>query len=117
MPVTLTPDSSHGSLNGVTAVTIVAAPAANTTRTVRSIRFANIDTAVVTIRVRKTVAGTPFEFDSVIGLAVDGKFNPIDGAGVFILSSTTQSITALMAGAPATINPTFTASWIDRLVS
>lgn len=117
MPVTLTPGSNHGSLNGTTPVTIVAAPGASTTRTIRSIRFVNIDTAAVTIRIRKVVAGTPYEFDNSVTLATDGKFNPVHDDQIINLTATDQSVTALMAGAPATTNPTFIASWIDRTTS
>jgi len=117
MALTITPGSNHGSLNGTTPVTLVSAPGAGVQRSVRSIRFANIDTAAVTIRVRKTVAGTPYEWDSITGLVVDGKFWPLSGSDVLNLTATDQSLTALMAGAPATTNPSFEASYIDYQVT
>ena len=117
MALTVTPGSNHGNLNGTTPVTIVAAPGAGVQRTVRSVRFANIDTAAVTIRVRKTVAGTPYEFDSVTGLVVDGKFWPLSNDDVLNLTATDQSLTAVMGGAAATTNPSFEASYIDYAVT
>lgn len=117
MPVTVTLGSNQGSLNGMTAVEIVPAPGVNVFRAVRSIRFVNKDTAVVSIRVRKLVAGTPFEFDCVVGLAVDGKFDPIDGDEIVALTATNQSITALMDAAIAATNPSFVASWVDKVTT
>lgn len=103
----------HGSLNGTTAVELVATPSAGFVRVVDSIRTANIDSAAVTIRVSKTVAGpSNYEFDSAIALAVDGKFDPVDGAHVVRLAAG-ESITAVMAAAAATTDPTWVASWVD----
>lgn len=114
MPISVTLGSNQGSLNGVTPVEIVPAPASGVQRAVRSIRFVNKDTGTVTIRVRKLVSGTPYEFDAAVALAVDGKFDPTDGDEVVALTATTHSITALLAAAPATTNPSFVASWVDK---
>lgn len=103
----------HGSLNGTTAVVLVAAPAAGFVRVVDSIRMTNIDSAAVTIRVRKTVAGpVDYEFDSAITLAVDAKFDPVGGDNVVRLA-VDESITAVMGGAAATTDPSWVASWVD----
>lgn len=117
MPVTITLGSSQGSLNGVTPVTVIPAPGAGVERAGRSIRMVNKDTAIVTIRVRKLVAGTPFEFDNVVALVVDGKFNPLDGDDIVNLTATDQSVTALMGGAAVTTNPTFVSSWVDKVTT
>ena len=104
---------SHGALNGAASVELVPAPSVGFVRLVDSIRIANIDTGVVTIRVRKTIAGpTHREFDSAVALAVDAEFDPVDGTHVVRLA-VGESITALMAGAPTTVNPTWVASWVD----
>ena len=103
----------HGALNGATPVEIVASPAAGFVRRVDSIRIAQIDTAAVTIRIRKTVAGpTNYEFDSAVALATDSKFDPVDGQSIVRLAAG-ESITAVMGGAAATTNPTWVASWVD----
>jgi len=105
--------ATKGSLNGTNPVTIVAAPGAGYMRRVESVRFVNKDTAAVDIRLRLTVAGpTNYECDCVIGLAVDGKFLPLEGADVLWLG-TTDSLTAVMGGAAATTNPTWVSGWVD----
>lgn len=104
---------AHGSLNGASSVDIVTAPAAGFVRVVDSVRMVNKDTAAVTIRVRKTVAGpTDYEFDNVSALAVDGKFDPVDTT-LPIRLAVDEKITAIMSGAAATTNPTWVASWVD----
>lgn len=117
MAVTLTPGSSQGSLNGVTAVTVVAAPPANTTRAIRFISTLNIDTVVHTIRARKLVAGTPYQFDCSPSTPVDGKFQPVSWDSVYLLTATDQSLQLIMDEAMTTTNPTYTCSWIDRTTS
>jgi hypothetical protein len=117
MAVTLTPGSNQGSLNGVTAVEVVAAPAANTTRAVRFLQVLNIDTVVHTIRARKLVAGTPYQFDASSATPVDVKFSPVSWDGVFLLTATNQSLQMIMDEAKTTTDPTFVASWVDRTTS
>lgn len=117
MAVTLTPGSNQGSLNGVTAVEVVAAPAASTTRAVRFLAVLNIDTVVHTIRARKLVAGTPYQFDCSTATPIDVKFNPVSFDGVFLLTATNQSLQIIMDEAMTTTNPTYVASWIDRTTS
>jgi hypothetical protein len=103
----------HGELDGTNSVELVPAPAAGFVRVVDSIRMTNIDSAAVTIRVRKTVTGpVDWEFDSAIALAADGKFDPVDGDHVIRLAED-ESITAIMAGAAATTDPTWVSSWVD----
>lgn len=105
--------ATKGSLNGTNPVTIVAAPAAGFMRRVECVRFVNVDSAAVDIRLRLTIAGpTNYEADNVIALAVDGKFFPVEGADVIWLD-TTDSLTAVMGGAPATTNPTWVSGWVD----
>jgi len=74
----------------------------------------NKDTAVADIRVRLSIAGpTHYEFDNVIGLPVDGKFQPISDDDVVFLSPG-ESLTAAMGAAAAATNPSWISSWIDR---
>lgn len=104
---------AQGSLNGASSVELVAEPAAGFVRCVDSVRILNIDTAVVTITVRKTIAGpTHYAFDQATALVVNTAWNPVDASKVIRLA-VDESITALMAGAAATTNPTWVASWID----
>lgn len=105
--------NAYGSLNGATSVEVVPAPAAGFTRQVRALRFVNKDSAAVDIRLRVTIAGpTYYEIDNALALAVDGKFFPIEGSEEIRLT-TSESLTAVMAGAAATTNPTYFACWVD----
>jgi hypothetical protein len=106
--------SLAGTLNGVAAVTLVAAPGAGVSRAIRSCRFVNKDTVNHNVRVRKKVAGTPYEVDCVLGLTPDGKYRPISGSDVLLLTATDQSLEAIMDEAATTTNPTFEVSWYDR---
>lgn len=106
--------SNQGNMNGVTAVEIVPAPGSGVYRAVRSIRFFNLDTAVVTFKVFKRVGVLDYYFDGVVGLAVGGVYNPVDGDDIIALTGTDHSIMALLGGAIATLNPQFIASWVDK---
>ena len=106
-------DTAHGSLNGTTSVEIVGEPPAGFTRRIECVRFVNKDSAAVTIRLRKTVAGpTHYECDNVVALAVDGKFFPVEVDSVVRLIAG-ESLTAVMSGAAATLDPTWISSWVD----
>jgi len=100
---------NDGTLNGVNEVTIVAAPAAATRRLVKTISISNVDTAAVVVEVRLKETAN-------LRVIWEGTLDVKDTLVVYepiILDTVDKSITALMAGAAATTNPDFTASWGD----
>ena len=110
----ITPGDAHGSLNGATAVTVVAAPGASTTRAVRQLYVFNRDTADVLVTLYKTVSGTDYYVDRQPALPPGQAWRVIDGDDVLLINGTTESLRVVMSGAPATTNPNYVASWIDR---
>lgn len=104
-----TPGGDDGTLNGTTPVTLVSAPAASTQRIVKTITIQNIDTAVVTVILRKVSAGGTrqlWEGD----LDVNDTLIFDDSV---VLDDTGSSITAVMSGAATTTNPDYTSSFAD----
>jgi hypothetical protein len=109
----LTPGSSRTPLNGATPVTVVAAPGVGVHRHILHIHTSNIDTAAVTVTLRRNIGGTSRQFRKRTGLAVDGEWTPIDKDHPVIITGT-DTIEGLMAGAAATTNPDIHAEWIDK---
>lgn len=103
------PGNNLGVFNGTTPVTVVSAPGAATYRLIKTLTIQNKDTAAVTITLRYTDSGTDYQLWKGV-LAVNDTFvwpETLD------LADTTQSITAVMSGAPATTQPEFTAHFAD----
>lgn len=105
---TQTPAGDDGTLNGTTPVTIVPAPGASDQHVVFAITIHNVDTAVVTVSVRKVSAGgtriiARKDLDPEDTLIIDERI---------VLDATTDSITAVMSGAAATTDPDWTSSWL-----
>lgn len=109
----ITPGSSHGPMDGITEVELVAAPGAGVQRAILLARIYNEDSAGVTITASKKVAGVLYRLEKV-PLDVNGVMFPVDGGKVLELTGTDQSLVAVMAGAPATIQPKFVCSWVDK---
>lgn len=101
--------SNDGTLSGTTPVTLVDAPSSGNTRIVKNITIQNTDTAsnAISIRyvssggTRKIWAGT---LDSGDTLVIDE---------VYVLDSTTKSITAVMGSSATTSNPDFTTHYAE----
>jgi hypothetical protein len=110
----LTPGSNTGNLNGTTAVELVPAPGAGVVRTILSLRIFNADNAVVTATLRKKISGTNYALDYRDSLPVNETWFPIDADNKVMLTATTQSLTAILAGAKSTADPSFEVCWIDR---
>ena len=104
-----TEGGNDGTLNGVNEVTIVVAPAAATRRLVRSITISNVDTAAVVVEVRlKETANLRVIWEGTLAVG-----DTLAISDIIVLNTVNKSITALMAGAAATTDPDFTASWGD----
>lgn len=104
-----TEKNNNGTLNGATPVTLVAAPASSTTRTIRNITIQNRDTVANTITVRYVDgANTRQIWSGSLGIG-----NTLIIDEVYILDTTSKSITAVMAGAATTTNPDFTSHYAD----
>ncbi len=107
--------AAHGSLNGTSEVELVPDDIPDGhTRVVEDLRFVNVDTARVTIRVRKVESATPYQVDVAKNLAVDGVFRPLGGEDGELRLLQGETVTALMAAAAATTNPTWAVSWRDE---
>lgn len=100
-----------GVLNGVTPVTLVAAPGAGVERTIpeKGISVYNADTATVTLSVRKVSAGGTRVIDTVTLLTGEKYSNDTK----IVLDAATDSVTAVLSGAPATTQPDWCVSWGD----
>ncbi len=109
----ITPGSTRTALTGATPVTIVAAPGNGVYRHVIAVRFANIDTAAVTITLNRSVGGTSRQLDKRTGLAVDNVWVPVTKETPIILTGT-AFLAAVMSGAAATTNPDAHAEFIDK---
>lgn len=97
-----------GVLNGTTPVTIITAPTGTNTIANKLITVANIDTAVVTVSLRKVSAGgTRVLWKGDLDVGDTLLFDD-----VVILDATTDSITAVMSAAPATTQPDVSSSYI-----
>lgn len=102
--------SLDGVLNGATPVTIVSSPAASTSRDVRFINIYNADSAAVTVTLRYVNGANTrilWKITLQVGESVKDETLPV-------LDATNKSITAVMAGAPATTNPDFVATYGDE---
>lgn len=107
---TQTPAGDDGTLNGTTPVTLVPAPGASDQHVLLSITIHNVDTAVVTVSIRKVSAGGT-------RIITRKDLNPEDTLVLgtderIVLDATTDSITAVMSAAAATTNPDWTSSWL-----
>lgn len=109
MAFTAVNGATDGVLNGTTPVTLVAAPAGGTNRLVKTITVYNDDTAAVTVELRK-VSGGGTRILCRVTLDVDDTLVWNDVVG---LDDTSSSITAVMSGAPATTQPSWTATYGD----
>ena len=109
----ITPGSSHGALTGAAEKELVAAPGAGIQRAILLSRIYNEDTAPVGVTVSKKVAGVLYRIEKV-ALDVDGVMFPVDGGKVLELTGVDQSLVAIMSGAPATTQPKFVCSWVDK---
>lgn len=105
-----TPGNSNGALNGTTAVDVVAAPAASTQRMVSKVRFYNEDSASVTITLRYNDNATTRTLQKfTLAAGESAVFEEVE-----VLDATTKKLQALMSGAAATTNPSYSASWADK---
>ena len=116
MTASITPGSTRTSLNGTTPVTIVAAPAASTYRIVLAIRMTNIDTAAVTVTLKKSIAATSKQVDKVTGAAVNFVWTPVTRDKLMVLAATNELLEMVMSGAAATTNPEVICEWIDKVL-
>lgn len=107
--MTFTPGSSDGTLNSTTPVTVVAAPGASVQRQVHWISVTNKDSAAVTLTLN-LVDGASTRRLAKLTLAVDDNFLWNEN---LVLDATNKSITAVLAGAVATTQPDFVASYGD----
>lgn len=114
MAASITPGSTRTSLNGATPVTIVAAPAASTYRIVLAVRMTNIDTAAVTVTLKKSIAATSKQVDKVTGAAVNFVWVPVSRDKLMNLVATDELLEMVMSGAPATTNPEVVVEFIDK---
>lgn len=97
-----------GTLNGSTPVTVITAPTGTDQIANKLITISNIDTAVVTVSLRKVSAGgTRVLWSGDLDVGDTLLFDD-----VLILDVTTDSVTAVMSGAAATTNPDFTSSYV-----
>ena len=110
MTTTFSPSCTGGSLNGSSEVTLVAAPGAGV-RLVKMISVCNVDTAAVVFTLYVAVGATRYTLWSGT-LSVGDTFQLTDGDMVSLPA--TYSIVGKLAGAAATTNPTFYASWGDQ---
>lgn len=106
-----TESSSNGQLNSTTPVTIVASPSASTRRLVRNITIYNADTAAVVLTVKAVFNAT----SSIIwsGTLQIGDTWVAGAEDFYVLDATNKSITAVLGGAVATIQPWYTSAWGD----
>lgn len=107
---TQTPGGDDGQLNGTTPVTVVPSPGASEQNVVVLITIQNRDTATVNVTLRKVSAGGTRQLwkgDLNVG-------DTLEWDGRVVLDATTDSITAVMAGAAATTNPDWSSSWINN---
>jgi hypothetical protein len=105
-----TPGNSNGLLNGVTAVDVVPSPASGAQRMVRKVRVFNQDTAPVTLTLQYNDNGTARvlqKFTLAVGEAA--AYEEIE-----VLDATTKKLQALLSGAAATLNPTYSTAWADQ---
>src|SRR5438132_245085 len=106
--MTFAEKSNEGALNGSTAVDIVAVPGSGVTRVVRQINVFNRDTAAVTLTLI---------YDNGTARTIDKQTLQPDESyiydGVLVLDATTKKVTAKLAGAPATTQPDFVASYAE----
>lgn len=105
-----TEGSENGALNGNTPVTIVSAPGAATRRILRCINIANRDTAAVVLTMTLVDGVSSRLLISSMTLDVG---DTLIYNEVVVLDTTAKSITAVLAGAPATTNPDYMSSWGD----
>lgn len=110
----VTPGSQRTSLNGATPVTVVSSPGAGVTRTVLALRMTNIDTAAVTVTLKKSIAATSKQVDKVTGAAVNFVWLPITRDKIMHLVATNELFEMVMSGAAATTNPEVVADFLDR---
>lgn len=101
--------SNDGALNGTTEVTVVPSPGASTRRLVRNVTIQNRDTAAVTLTLRYKDGASTRQLWK-------GSLAPGDtliDETMRVLDATNKSIAAVLAGAPATTNPDFVATYAD----
>jgi hypothetical protein len=116
MAASITPGSTRTSLNGTTPVTIVAAPAASTYRIVLAVRMTNIDTAAVTVTLKKSIAATSKQVDKVTGAAVNFVWTPVTRDKLMVLAATNELLEMVMSGAAATTNPEVVVEFVDKVL-
>lgn len=102
--------SADGVLNGATPVTVVASPAGSTRRVIRTINIANQDTASVVLTLNLVDGVNTRPLINSMTLSVGDTLIYDD---VLVLDATNKSITAVLAGAAATTNPSWMSSWGD----
>lgn len=109
MATTFVETGNEGDLNGTTPVSLVTAPAGGERRVIRSAKICNKDTAAVTVDVYKDKNGTAYRIIQLT-MAV-GDTLILDEGDIEVLDATDETLKAVMSGAAATTNPTFTSSY------
>jgi hypothetical protein len=109
--------SSSGQLNGVTEVTVVGAPASGKTRVVRTVTVCNNDTASITPVLQLRDGGNVYHLGArtLFPSAVAGA--PGDDwiyDGLVALDTPSKSLTAVLAAAPASNQPDYTAIFAEE---
>lgn len=97
---------NEGALNGTTAVDVVPAPASGR-HLVRNLSVYNIDSAVVTVTVRKNKGGTL----SLLQKETLQVGDTLVYDKLIVLDATDEKVQVVMSGAAATTNPDFDAAY------
>lgn len=102
----------EGALNSTTAVELVGAPATGAKRVVRMLHIDNRDTVNATVRIYKKKASTSYRLLS--RLLEPGGTLTLDERDIQVLDATDESITADLAGAITTTQPSWSVSYRDE---
>jgi len=112
MATTLTPGSTDGTLNGTSDVDLVPAPGPGVQRLVKLITVSNMDSApVVLIVMLEHASGQRTIWKGTLQVGDTWQCGEGD---VMVLDATDKAVVAKLAGAAASSNPDFTASWSDK---
>jgi hypothetical protein len=104
--------SLDGTLNGTSEVTLVAAPTTGIRRVVKNINIYIKDTAAVTLEIRfKNGGSTRILFKQT--LDPDDTY-VLGEEDLYVLDTTSKSITVVMSAAITTANPEFVSSYMDN---